>query len=150
MADIDTLKRVPLFSGLQSRHLKAIFKACTTRDYPAGEHLVEQGTQGIGLFIIESGKVQVTKERQDGSRIAIASHGPGEVIGEMAILDGAARSATVTALEACRCLVLPSWSFQSIMEAHPEVALGILPVIVKRFRETNDALLASSAEKSGF
>ena len=141
MTDVEILKRVSLFSSLQSKHLKSIFKACTAREFGPGENLVEQGTQGVGLFIIETGKVEVIKTKQDGSSFTIASHGPGEVIGEMSILDGALRTATVKAVEPTSCLVLPSWSFQSIMEAHPEVALGILPVVVKRFRETNEALL---------
>lgn len=144
--DIKELQKVELFASLQSKHLKAILNACTARTFQAGENLVEQGAQGIGLFIIQTGKVQVKKTRKDGTVMIIADHGPGEVIGEMSILDGAPRTATVEALETTTCLVLPSWSFQSIMENHPEVALGVLPMVVKRFRETNEALLRAKGE----
>ena len=71
----------------------------------------------------------------------IAEHGPGEVVGEMAVIDGAPRSASVLALEETSTLALASWSFNSFMESHPELALEILPVVVKRFRETNERLL---------
>ena len=59
----------------------------------------------------------------------------------MSVLDGATRTADVVAVERTTCLVLASWAFNSFMEAHPEVALQILPVVVKRFRETNEALM---------
>jgi CRP-like cAMP-binding protein len=146
MNDFEVLQGVPLFKTLNPKHLKTIYKACTRRDFAAGELLVEQGTQGVGLFIIENGQVKVIKTRNDGSIIDVAKHGAGEVIGEMSILDGAPRSASVQAIEATQCLVLSSWSFQSIMEAHPEVALGILPMVAKRFRETNEALLKARGE----
>ncbi|NCN05580.1 MAG: cyclic nucleotide-binding domain-containing protein [Spirochaetales bacterium] len=146
MAEKEILKGVSLFKSLSLKHLKAIEKACVTRGFQPGEKLIEQGAQGVGLFIIEMGKVKVTKTRDDGTSFIIAEHGPGEVIGEMSILDGAPRTATVEALEPTTCWVLSSWSFQSIMEAHPEVAVGILPMVVKRFRETNEALLRVRGE----
>ncbi len=141
MYTIDDLKKVNLFNALEQKHLKAILKACTPRTFQAGENLVEQDAQGVGLFIIESGKVQVQKTRKDGTVMIIADHTAGDVIGEMSILDGAPRTATVKALEPTTCLVLTSWSFQSIMEDHPEVAVKILPIVVRRFRETNAALM---------
>ncbi|KGE71253.1 Crp/Fnr family transcriptional regulator [Spirochaeta lutea] len=146
MNDFEVLQGVPLFKALNPKYLKTIYKACTRRDFAPGEYLVEQGTQGVGLFIIESGLVKVIKTRTDGTIIDVAKHGPGEFIGEMSIIDGAPRSASVQALEATQCLVLSSWSFQSILEAHPEVALGILPMLAKRFRETNEALLKAQGE----
>jgi len=59
----------------------------------------------------------------------------------MAVLDGAPRTATVTATEPTDALVLASWEFNSFLKTHPEVAIDILPIVVKRFRETNDALI---------
>ena len=148
MDHIALLESVSLFSRLDTRHLKAILKACTERRFEPGEMLVEQGNPGIGLFIIVDGKVTVSKTLRDGQSIHISDNGVGDVIGEMSVLDGAMRTASVQALEPTNCLVLSAWSFKSLMERHPEVALGILPVVVQRFRETNDSFLDLSTTKS--
>ena len=137
---VSAIKAVSLFSSLSSRFLTGIAKSCTERDFAADETLVRQGNPGVGLFIIVSGKVKVVKTNEQGERLDIATHGGGEVIGEMSVLDGANRTADVIAVEQTKCLVLSSWDFKSFMESHPEVALEILPVVVQRFRETNEAL----------
>ncbi len=145
---VDALKAVALFGSLSPRFLNGIAKSCVEREFEAGETLVRQGNPGVGLFIIVSGKVKIVKTNESGERLELATHGPGEVIGEMAVLDGANRTADVIAVENTTCLVLSSWDFRSFMEAHPEVALEILPVVVKRFRETNAALTGSPASDS--
>ena len=137
---VAALKAVSLFSSLSQRFVSGIAKSCVERSFAAGETLVRQGNPGVGLFVIVSGKVKVVKTNEEGKRLELATHGPGEVIGEMAVLDGANRTADVIAVEDTDSLVLSSWDFRSFMEAHPEVALEILPVVVKRFRETNEAL----------
>ena len=141
MGNYEYIQRVPLFEGLQPRHLKALAKACTTRRYAAGDTIVRQGNPGVGLFIIVSGKVKIEKRSDDGSTVNLATHGPGEVVGEMSVLDGAVRTADVIAIEETECLVLASWAFNSFLKSHPKVALVILPVVVARFRETNEALI---------
>ncbi len=137
---IDALKAVTLFGSLSQRFLNGIAKACTERTFKADETIVKQGNPGIGLFVIVSGKVKVVKTSDSGEHLELATHGPGEVIGEMSVLDGANRSADVVAVEETDCLVLSAWDFKAFMDSHPEVALEILPVVVKRFRETNAAL----------
>jgi CRP-like cAMP-binding protein len=141
------LAQVPLFADLSKHHLKGLARACTERTYKADDVIVKQGNPGIGLFIIVSGTVVVQKTTEQGKRIEIATHGPGEVIGEMAVLDGAPRSADVIAKEETKVLILASWDFKSFMNTHPEVALEILPVIVRRFRETNEALTGIQAQQ---
>jgi len=137
---VDALKAVSLFGSLSQRFITGIAKSCVERQFDAGEALVRQGNPGVGLFVIVSGKVKVVKTNDAGERLELATHGPGEVIGEMSVLDGANRTADVIAVEDTTALVLSAWDFRSFMESHPEVALQILPVVVKRFRETNDAL----------
>jgi CRP-like cAMP-binding protein len=137
---VDALKAVSLFGSLSQRFLNGIARACTERSFPADEVIVKQGNPGIGLFVIVSGKVKIVKTSEQGEQLELATHGPGEVIGEMSVLDGAPRSANVVAVEDTHCLVLSAWDFKSFMESHPEVALEILPVVVRRFRETNAAL----------
>ena len=144
MTNEDFLKRIDLFSGISSRYLKAIGRMCTEREFSKGENLVTQGEEGVGMFIIVSGRVKIVKKTQQGDSLDIATHGPGEFIGEMTVIDGAPRSASVVALEDTKCLVLTSWDFRAFIKTHPEVAVEILPVIVRRFRETNEKLIGLS------
>lgn len=137
---VQALKAVELFSGLSDRFVAGLAKASTERQFSAGDVIVRQGNPGVGIFVIVSGKVKIVKTNESGKRLDLATHGPGEVIGEMSVLDGAPRTADVIAEGETTCLVLSSWDFNSFMETHPEVALQILPVVVKRFRETNAAL----------
>lgn len=136
------LRQVDLFSDLSEKYLKQLEKVAKERVFKAGDHIVRQGEPGEGLFIITDGKVEIQKTMSNGKIMSIATHGPGDFFGEMAILDGAARSADVVALEDSKCLVIVSWDFTSLMKNHPEIALEILPMVVRRFRETNAKLLS--------
>lgn len=141
------LAKVGLFANLDLKYIRAIAQICTERTFKEGEVLMRQGDDGIGLYIILSGKVKVEKADQSGKQVELASNGPGDIMGEFSVLDGAKRTATVTAVETTQCLVLASWEFNSFLKAHPEVALDILPIILKRFRETNDALIGVTSSK---
>ena len=138
------LKRVDLFSGLRKKDLTSLAKSCVERSYKAGQTLVKQGDSGVGLYMIVSGKVKILKETINGETLEIAVQGPGDFFGEMTVLDNAPRSASVIAIENTECLLLTSWDFRARLEVHPEIALDILPIVVKRFRETNEKLVSLS------
>ena len=140
----ELLKNVDLFSGLKKKAIQSLGEFCVERSFKKDEILFKQGDSGIGLYIIASGKVKVVKEMSDGSELEVAVHGPGAFFGEMTVLDNAPRSASVIAIEDTDCLLLTSWVFKSRMEVQPEIALMVLPVVVKRFRETNERLLEVS------
>ena len=142
---VESLRKVTLFSGLHERDLKLLAKSCKLRTFQEGQHLVKQGDDGIGLFIITAGRVKVTKTTAGGKEIDIATHGPGDFIGEFSVLDGAKRTASVIALEKTECALLTSWDFNAIMDTNPEIAVCILPIVVKRFRETNETLTSLSS-----
>ncbi len=144
----NALAKVGLFANLDPKYIKGIAEICTERSFQPGEILMKQNEEGIGLFVIMSGKVKVEKVDSSGKQVEIASNGPGDILGELAVLDGARRTATVSAVEPTSCLVLAAWEFMSFMKTHPEVAIDILPIVVKRFRETNDALLGMSGVRS--
>jgi len=142
------LAKVSLFANLEPKHIKGIAQICTERTFNEGDVLMRQGDDGIGLYLILSGKVKVEKADQNGKQVELASNGPGDIMGEFSVLDGAKRTATVTAVETTNCLVLASWEFNSFMKAHPDIAVDILPIILKRFRETNDALLGVTSTRN--
>ena len=140
MDTVDFLRGVNLFSGLEENYLKKIAEYCVPRSYKNGETIISQGDPGVGLFIIVSGKVKIVKELIRGEKLEIASHGPGDFVGEMAVLDNATRSASVIAVDDTECLVITAWDFKARMKAHPEIALELLPVLVRRFRESSEML----------
>jgi CRP-like cAMP-binding protein len=148
MSKETALAKVGLFANLEPKYIRGIAQICTERTFNEGEVLMRQGDDGIGLYIILSGKVKVEKADKTGRQVELASNGPGDIMGEFSVLDGAKRTATVTAVETTNCLVLASWEFNSFMKAHPEVAIDILPIILKRFRETNDALIGVTSARN--
>jgi CRP-like cAMP-binding protein len=142
------LAKVALFEKLNPKFIRGIAGIATERTFKTGDYLMKQGESGIGLFIILSGRVRIEKSDASGKRVEIAENGPGDIMGEMTVFDGAPRSASVVALSDTVCLVLASWEFNSFLKAHPEVAIDLLPIVVQRFRETNDALTGLNSMKS--
>lgn len=140
----ELLKKVDLFSGLKEKALKSLAEFCVERLFKKGEPLVKQGDSGLGLYVIVSGKVKIVKKTLTGDELEIAVMGRGDFFGEMTVLDSWPRSASVIAVEDTKCLILTAWEFKARLEEHPEIALKVLPVVVKRFRETNEKLLALS------
>jgi CRP-like cAMP-binding protein len=139
------LAQVSLFENLNPKYIKGIAGICTERTFKPGDLLMKQGENGIGLFIILSGRVRIEKSDASGTQVELAENGAGEIMGEMAVFDGSPRSASVIAIQETTCLVLASWEFNSFLKAHPEAALELLPIVVRRFRETNDALVGLKA-----
>lgn len=144
MDKVRLLEKVDLFSGLKERELKSLAEFCVDRLFEKGQTLVKQGDSGLGLYVLVSGKVKIVKTTSSGEKLEIAVLGPGDFFGEMTVLDSSPRSADVIAIEDTKCLLLTAWEFKARLEEHPEMALKVLPVVVKRFRETNEKLIALS------
>lgn len=139
--NIKLLKNVSLFSKLNEKHLTTVARLLHEREYKKGETIVKQGERGIGLFIIKSGKVKIEKTLQNGKKLNIAEHGPGEFFGELSVLDDKPRTASVIAIEDTVTLAMTHWEFNALLKENPQIALDIIPVLVERFRETNEQLL---------
>ena len=134
MADnIEFLKHVPLFEGLDRKSLEAIANAAVEQSYTAGQDIVRQGDTGVGAFILKSGRVEAVQDR-GGHQHKLTELKPGDDFGEMALLDEFPRSATVRAVEPTTCLGIQRWHFRGILESHPQIALALLPVLTKRLR----------------
>ncbi len=140
----ELLSKVGLFSGLNEDDLGRLAEFCVDLTFKKDETLIQQGDRGVGLYVISSGEVKIIKKTAGGDELEVAHHGTGDFFGEMAVLDDAPRSASVVAVVDTACLFLSAWDFKARMKLHPEIAMEILPVVVKRFRETNKKLLALS------
>jgi CRP-like cAMP-binding protein len=134
------LHTVPMFQGLNERQLNRLAKRFKERSYTKGETIVTQGTLGIGLFIIEKGKVEAVREHTDGSKSVVNTLGPTDFFGELSLLDESPRTASVVAAEGTVCLVLTQLDFMSALQEDSEIAIVMLKELAKRFRRLMDNL----------
>jgi CRP-like cAMP-binding protein len=131
--DIDqTLSRIPIFSECSNRELKAISKLVTPVEVKAGKVLTKEGDQGREFMIIASGTATV---RRNGRKVA--SLGPGDFFGELAVLAGVPRTATVTADTDMVVEALNRQEFSSLLDESPTLAKKILIGAVKRLYEND-------------
>lgn len=131
----DTLAGVPLFSQMSRRDLTRLAKATVTRQFRKGEVIVKEGDQAVAFYVVSKGKVEVFK----GQRV-LTTCGPGEVFGDMALLDNYPRSASVRAVEDTECLVLSRWDFLGELRTNPHIAVAMLPILSRRLREADERL----------
>lgn len=130
----DVIAQVPLFSDLTKHELQILSANCREREYPAGATLLRQGETGVGLFILTGGTVRVAQESATGDVRDLGNFERGAVLGEMSLLDDLPRTATVTALEPTRALVIPVWDFRAALRESPEIAIKLLGVLSRRLR----------------
>lgn len=126
----DVLEEVPLFAGIAARHVRKIASLGTVAHFDAKATIVKAGEPGEAFYVILHGQASV--RRRGRSR---AELGPGAYFGEMALIDGAPRSATVVAETETACLVLARKPFTKILKSEPAVALALLGTLAGRLRE---------------
>jgi len=131
---VPLLKKAPLFANTSERGLTSMLKSAVERAVSAGDKLVEQGETGAGFYLILEGKAEVVA---DGNKLA--EFGPGDFFGELAVIDGAPRTADVIALEDTTCVVVSQWAMRGIISSHPEIALSMLEELANRLRKTDKA-----------
>lgn len=128
-----TLRRVPLFEGLDPEDLQRIAATCFERDYPAGTALVREGEIGDELIVIVEGTVRVVKAEPDGAERLIRRYGAGDHIGELAVLRERPRVATVIAEgDGVRAQVINGESLKAILRERPEAAMAMLSTLAER------------------
>jgi CRP/FNR family transcriptional regulator, cyclic AMP receptor protein len=131
----DVLAGASLFSELSHRDLKRLASATITRAYKKGETIVKEGQDAVAFYLITKGRVSVARRGKGESQTALASLGPGEFFGEMALLDSYPRSASVIATEDTECLVLSRWDFVAELRSNPYIAVQMLPILSRRLRK---------------
>jgi len=129
---------VPLFSNLNAQERMAIHNAMIQRSFNSGEIIVhEDDNENQTFFIIVSGSVHVTVISNEGKQSILATLRSGEFFGEMAILDGEPRSASVIAADKCKLLMLYRKSFISILQEYPKITIAMLVEMSRRLRRSN-------------
>jgi nucleotide-binding universal stress UspA family protein len=134
----EMLQRVPVFSRLTPRDLESLAQTARVQTFQPSDFIVREGDPAGGFFIIIAGRVEVVKGPSGAQQSVLATMGPGDFFGEMAILDDQPRSASVRVVEPTECLTIRRSDFLTNLAAHPEIAVRMLPELVRRLREARE------------
>ncbi len=139
---IEFLRRLPLFADLPEADLEALYQKAEPMTLPAGEWLMREGAIGDALYVVLEGAIEITKHSGD-QEVVLARRGPGEVIGELALLEQTPRSASGRAIQESRLLNINKQAFKQVLAASPSAALALLSTFNTRLRGT-EAMLRQS------
>jgi CRP-like cAMP-binding protein len=129
---LDKLANVPIFAECSKRELGIIARASKEVSHRGGTVIAREGERGIGLFLILEGRCAVTIGGKTKAKL-----GPGDFFGEVALLDGGPRTATVTALSPVRLIGITGWVFRGLLMEHPSIALKTLEAVAGRLRSVS-------------
>ncbi len=124
---VELLQRVPLFADLDRRDLQQIAQSLRPRTFPPGATIAQEGEHGVGFFVIEEGDAKVTVGGEDRARL-----GPGDYFGEIALIAGSDRTATVIAETELRCLGMALWDFRPLVEGNGAIAWKLLQALARK------------------
>ena len=141
---VELLARVPLLSGLEPSELERIAQVAIPRSFPKGARVFHEGDRTDACYVIRAGEVRVTREHPDGRAIALATLGAGELVGELAMLDGGVRSASVEALTDVDLLAVSAADMKGLLERNAEITAKLVIALTKRLRETNERISRQS------
>lgn len=126
------LVKVPIFSECSKRELQIIARASKEVSHKADAVIAREGERGIGLFLILEGECKVTIGGKTKARL-----GPGDFFGEVALLDGGPRTATVSTVTPVRLIGITGWVFRGLLMEHPSIALKTLEAVAGRLRNVS-------------
>src|SRR5215208_7187299 len=129
---VELISRVPLFSELSASELERISRVSVARSFSAGVRVFHEGDHSDACYLVRSGDLRVTREHPDGRAIALATLGPGDIFGELAMLDGEARSASVETLSDSELLALPAADVRRLLRGSSEITVKLVVALTRR------------------
>lgn len=126
----EALARAPLFSGLPKRHVRQLARVSRVAVYPEGTDIVTEGSVGSAFFVILEGRAKVVRGGRTVTRL-----GPGDFFGELSLLDGGRRAASVVVEDTARCLYLSGKDFVGVLEHDASLSLRVLKGVARWLRE---------------
>ena len=141
---VELLRSVPLFSDLEQGELERFSRVAVPRAFPAATRVFHEGDHSDACYIVRSGSFRVTREHSDGRAITLATLGGGDIFGELAMLDGEVRSASVEALVDAELLALPASEVRALLARHPEITVKLVAALVRRLRTANERISRQS------
>ena len=130
----DALAAVPLFAGLDADGLTSMTRGMRVRRFRRGETIFHLGDPGDALFIVMAGSIKITLPADTGDEAILATLRPGDFFGELALLDGAPRSATAVAIEATETYILPRDQFRVLIATEPVMREALLATLAAEVR----------------
>ena len=131
---MNPLAKIDLFEGLEPEVLADLAGQLVSRKVPKNTIVISEGDATDSLFIIVSGRVKVFVGNDEGREITLCTQGPGEYFGELPLLDGDGRSASVLTLEPCQFTVIERRAFLGCLTAHPSMATALIRNLSRRIR----------------
>lgn len=138
------LVNVPIFSDLDKETLEKIIKSGVLQSYKKNSVVLSEEESGSALFVIAEGKVKVSRSSNDEKEVILGILNESDFFGEMSLLDGMARSATVTAIEDSKLFVIQRTEFLDLLMKYPEISIALLTELTKRFRASSTKIKALS------
>ncbi len=136
----DFLRGVPLFNGMSDAELEDLASDMKPRSFIADETIFFQGDFGTAIYIVESGRVRIYVHGEDGQEVSVIICGPGDLFGEMSLIDRQPRSATAIAMEDLVLLTLSDDYFYRHLRQSHQLALNLMLTLSTRLRATNEAV----------
>jgi CRP-like cAMP-binding protein len=128
-ASADVLRKVPLFSGLDDRELQEIAAQMRERRFSSGDTVTQEGAGGAGFFIVEEGEAAVSVSGEERGTIEA-----GDYFGEIALLTGSDRTATITAKTDMVCWGMTPWDFRPLVESNSAIAWKLLTAMADKLK----------------
>jgi CRP/FNR family transcriptional regulator, cyclic AMP receptor protein len=135
---ITLLKQVYLFKHLEGTELQAIAAQTREVSFKKNAILMTEGDIGESMYIIRSGSVKVFVSDSDGKELILYHQNTGSIVGDIALLDDAPRSASVTATEATHAFMISKAKFLDLLREHPELSIGVIRSLTQRLREATE------------
>jgi CRP/FNR family transcriptional regulator, cyclic AMP receptor protein len=129
-ASPETLKKVPLFADLDDRELKQIASSMRERRFKAGDTVTQEGSGGVGFFVVEEGEAEVTVAGETRPWTV----GPGDYFGEIALINESPRTATLTAKTDMLCYGMTPWDFRPLVESNSDIAWKLLTAMAEKMK----------------
>jgi CRP/FNR family transcriptional regulator, cyclic AMP receptor protein len=143
-ATAELLAAVPLFDELSETELERVASVAVPRSFPKGVRVFHEGDTSDACYVVREGDLRVTREHPDGRAIALATLGPRDIFGELAMFDGGTRSASIETLSDCELLALPASDMRRVVADHGEIAAKLIAALTRRLRETNERVARQS------
>jgi CRP/FNR family cyclic AMP-dependent transcriptional regulator len=144
---VELLRSVPLFADLEQGELENFSHVAVARSFPAGTRVFHEGDRSDACYIVREGSFRVTREHSDGRAITLATLGTGDIFGELAMLDGEVRSASVEALTDGELLALPAGEVRALLARHPEITVKLVAGVLSQL--VAEEAPRSSSEEAG-
>jgi CRP/FNR family transcriptional regulator len=141
---VELLARVPVFSTLVPADLQRIAELAVPRDFEPGQVVFREGDSSDTCYIVRSGRARAVREHSDGRTITLATFGPGDIFGELAMFEDERRSATVEAIEPTTAVAVLGPDMRRLMTEHPGIATRLVIALGRRLRESNERLSRQS------